>query len=85
MTLQCLELLLFFDSPLNFIRIEMKNVNYTSSLPSDLLEMLDQYAVKFKVPKNRIIENSLIAYFENLKKAEYIRSFKKAAGVVAGN
>ena len=58
----------------------MKPVNYTSSLPSDLLELIDQYAVRFKVPKNRIIENSLKAYFENLKRAEYIRSFKKAAG-----
>ena len=57
----------------------MKSVNYTSSLPSELLEMLDHYAVKFKVPKNRIIENSLKAYFENLKRAEYIRSFKRAA------
>jgi hypothetical protein len=58
----------------------MKSANYTSSLPSDLLEMLEVYAVKFKVPKNRIIENSLKAYFDNLKKAEYVRSFKKAAG-----
>ena len=42
--------------------------------------MLEHYAVRFKVPKNRIIENSLKAYFENLKRAEYIRSFRKAAG-----
>ena len=58
----------------------MKSINYTSSLPADLLEMLEHYAVRFKVPKNRIIENSLKAYFENLKRAEYIRSFRKAAG-----
>ena len=32
------------------------------------------------MPKNRIIENSLKAFFENLKRAEYIRSFKKASG-----
>jgi hypothetical protein len=58
----------------------MKSINYTSSLPADLLEMLDHYALQFKVPKNRIIENSLKAYFDNLKRAEYIRSFKRAAG-----
>lgn len=58
----------------------MKTANYTSSLPVDLLDLLDHYAARFKVPKNRIIENSLRAYFENLKKAEYIHSFKKAAG-----
>ncbi|TSA34186.1 MAG: CopG family transcriptional regulator [Porphyromonadaceae bacterium] len=58
----------------------MKPVNYTSSLPSELLKMLEHYAVRFKVPKNRIIENSLKAYFDSIKKAEYTRSFKKAAG-----
>ena len=58
----------------------MKSVNYTSSLPAELLDQLEQYATKFKVPKNRLIENSLKAYFANLKQAEYIRSFKRAAG-----
>lgn len=55
-------------------------MNFTSSLPAEILEMLDAYARKFKVPKNRIMEQALIAYFEKLKNAEYARSFKKAAG-----
>jgi len=55
----------------------MKPVNFTSSLPSDLLQTLDSYAQKFKVPKNRIMEQALRAYFERLKEAEYRRSFKK--------
>lgn len=58
----------------------MKPVNFTSSLPSDILQKLDAYAQKFKVPKNRIMEQALRAYFERLKQAEYSRSFKKAAG-----
>jgi predicted transcriptional regulator len=58
----------------------MKPVNFTSSLPSDILQTLDSYAQKFKVPKNRIMEQALRAYFERLKQAEYSRSFKKAAG-----
>jgi predicted transcriptional regulator len=58
----------------------MKPVNFTSSLPSDLLQILDAYSQKFKVPKNRIMEQALRAYFERLKQAEYSRSFKKAAG-----
>ncbi len=58
----------------------MNPVNYTSSLPAEVLEKLEFYATRFKVPKNRIIEKSLNAYFERLKRAEYIRSFKKAAG-----
>ena len=57
-----------------------KSVNYTSSLPADILAKVEEYAERFKVPKNRIIENSLRAYFDNLKRAEYIRSFKTASG-----
>ena len=58
----------------------MKAMNYTSSLPAELLEMLDSYARKFKLPKNRIMEQALLAYFDQLKKAEYVHSFRKAAG-----
>jgi predicted transcriptional regulator len=54
-------------------------MNFTSSLPLDLLQMVDSYAQKFKVPKNRIMEQALRAYFEKLKQAEYIHSFKQAA------
>jgi predicted transcriptional regulator len=57
----------------------MKTVNYTSSLPPDILDKLDSYAQKFNIPKNRIIEKALLAYFENLKRAEYTYSFQKAA------
>jgi len=56
-----------------------KSLNYTSSLPADLLEKVEEYAAKFKIPKNKIIEKSLRAYFESLKKAEYIKSFLNAA------
>lgn len=56
----------------------MKSNNYTSSLPSELLKMLDLYAKKFSIPKNRIIEHALRAYFEKLKKAEYTHSFRNA-------
>lgn len=57
----------------------MRAVNYTSTLPADVLEVLEAYSVRFKVPKNRIIERSLRDYFERLKRAEYIRSFRMAA------
>jgi hypothetical protein len=58
----------------------MATVNYTSSLPKELIDQLDQYAGKFSLPKNRIIEHALLSYFEKLKKAEYAHSFRKAAG-----
>lgn len=55
-------------------------MTFTSSLPAELLELLEQYAGKFNVPKNRILEQALRSYFERLKKAEYVKSFRKAAG-----
>ncbi|HRZ21306.1 MAG TPA: hypothetical protein P5184_06535 [Bacteroidales bacterium] len=58
----------------------MKSTTFTSSLPSDLIGLLDHYAQKFNVPKNHILEQALKVYFDKLKKAEYIYSFKKAAG-----
>ena len=54
-------------------------MNFTTSLPSGLLAELDDYAKKFRVPKSRILEQALSLYFNRLKKAEYIRSFQRAA------
>jgi len=58
----------------------MKPVTFTSTLPVEIWQSLEAYAQKFKVPRNRIMEQALMAYFERLKQAEYSRSFKKAAG-----
>lgn len=59
----------------------MKNtITYTSSLPKDLLEELNRFAEKLHVPKNQLIERSLRAYFQHLRKLEYILSFQRAAG-----
>ena len=58
----------------------MKAIPYTSALPEDVIKKLEFYAGKFRLPKNKIIEKSLITYFEQLKKAEYIHSFRKASG-----
>jgi len=55
-------------------------MNITSSLSPEIISRLDDYSKKFRIPKSRILEQALEAYFEQLKKAEYIRSFKAAAG-----
>ncbi len=54
-------------------------MNFTSSLPAQLLDDLEYYAKALSLPKNRVIEKALNAYFEKLKKAEYEYSFRKAA------
>lgn len=58
----------------------MKNSSvFTTSLPNEMVMMLNQYAEMFNVPKNKILEEALNLYFDKLKKAQYIRSFRKAA------
>jgi predicted transcriptional regulator len=55
-------------------------MNITSSLSPELISRLDDYSRKFRIPKSRILEQALEAYFDRIKKAEYIRSFRMAAG-----
>ena len=55
------------------------SATYTSTIPKDLLMILNRYSELFEIPKNKIIEKALRLYFEDLKKAEYVKSFKKAS------
>ncbi|TXE14071.1 CopG family transcriptional regulator [Algoriphagus aquimarinus] len=52
---------------------------YTSTLPDDLLQRLADYAKKLSLPKNKLMENALNLYLDHLKRAEYVKSYKKAA------
>jgi predicted transcriptional regulator len=51
---------------------------FTSSLPEELLKRLNEKAEKLAVPKNKIIEKALNIYLDQLNRAEYIKSYKKA-------
>ena len=52
---------------------------FTSSLPDSLLEKLSVLAKELKLPKNRLIENALELYLEQIEKASYIKSYNQAA------
>lgn len=52
---------------------------FTSSLPNELLDRLSNIAKELKLPKNRLIENALELYLEQIEKASYIQSYKQAA------
>lgn len=52
---------------------------FTSSLPDDLLQQLSETAEEFKKPKNSIIEKALRIYLRELKKAQYAKSYQRAA------
>lgn len=53
--------------------------SYTSTLPDDLHELLQQKAKELSVPKNRLIERALRVYLEHLERAEYARSYQQAS------
>lgn len=52
---------------------------FTSTLPDDLLHQLDTKSRELKLPKNRLIEQALRIYLDQLNKAAYIQSYKKLA------
>lgn len=52
---------------------------FTSSLPNDLLQKLNQKALELKLPKNKLIERALEIYLDQLNRAEYVKSFKAAS------
>lgn len=51
---------------------------FTSSLPDQLLQRLNEAASKLNLPKNKLIEKALEIYLDQLNRAEYVRSYKQA-------
>ena len=52
---------------------------FTSTLPDNILHELSKRASELSLPKNKIIERALSIYLDQLNKAEYIKSYKRAA------
>lgn len=52
---------------------------FTTTLPNDLLELLSQKADEYHLAKNKLIEKALRVYLDELTRAEYVRSYKRAA------
>jgi predicted transcriptional regulator len=50
---------------------------FTSSLPDDLLELLEQKAHALSLPKNKLMERALRLYLQQISKAEYVRSYRR--------
>lgn len=51
---------------------------FTSSLPDSLLEKLSAMAKELQLPKNRLIEKALEVYLDQIERAQYVKSYKKA-------
>ncbi len=54
-------------------------ITFTSSLPDELLNRLNEASKKLNLPKNKLIEKALEIYLDQLNRAEYVRSYKQAA------
>jgi hypothetical protein len=52
---------------------------FTSTLPDDLLLLLNEKAKQLSLPKNKLIEKALRIYLDQLNRAEYVRSYKQLA------
>jgi hypothetical protein len=52
---------------------------FTSTLPDDLLKKLSDKSIALSLPKNKLIEKAVFIYLEHLERAEYIKSYKRAA------
>ncbi|MBC8320449.1 MAG: CopG family transcriptional regulator [Bacteroidetes bacterium] len=55
---------------------------FTSTLPDELLNRLNEKAKSLAMPKNKIIEKALKIYLDQLTRAEYVRSYKQAGSDV---
>lgn len=52
---------------------------FSSTLPDDLLKLLSDKAEALSVPKNELLEKALRLYLQYLDKAEYVKSYQRAA------
>ena len=52
---------------------------FTSSLPNELLKLLEQKAKELGMPKNKLIEKALNIYLDQLNRAAYLKSYKQMA------
>jgi hypothetical protein len=58
----------------------MMQITYTSKLTDVVFNELDMVSQKLKKSKREIIETALNQYFDRIKRAEYVASFKKLKG-----
>ena len=56
-----------------------KRVTYTSTLPEDILDSVNDYSEKNNISKNKVVENALREFFFSLKKNDFREGFKRAA------
>ncbi len=56
-----------------------KKITYTSTLPEDVLDSVNDYSEKNNISKNKVVEKALRQFFFGLKKSDFREGFKRAA------
>jgi hypothetical protein len=56
-----------------------KKVTYTSTLPEDVMETVNDYSEKNNISKNKVVENALRQFFFGIKQNDFREGFKRAA------
>ena len=62
-----------------FHKYDLQMTTFTSTLPDDLMNQLNEKAQSLSMPKNKLIEKALRIYLDQLNRAEYVRSYKQLA------
>ncbi len=52
---------------------------FTSTLPEDIFNKLNEMSGLLSIKKNKIIEKALSIYLDQLTRAEYIKSYQQAS------
>lgn len=52
---------------------------FTSSLPDELLKSLTKTSKELNMPKNKLIEKALQLFLDEIQKAKYAKSYKRAS------
>ena len=55
-------------------------ITYTSTLPEDVASAVRDYAERYRVSKNAVVEQALRQFFLQEKKREFREGFSKSAG-----
>ena len=52
-------------------------MTFTSTLPDDLIKLLNDKSKEYKMPKNKLIEKALRIYLDQLNRMAYLKSYKQ--------
>ncbi len=57
-----------------------KKITYTSTLPEDVLDIVNDYSEINHISKNQVVEKALRQFFFKVKQEDFREGFKRAAG-----